>query len=80
MTLGTQDLYRLGLIFLVLSLVMIGAGLLLSSPISGYFSWFGRLPGDIRIDGDGYRVRVPLVSSILISLILTVIINLMRRR
>ena len=40
---------------------------------------FGRLPGDIRIERDGFSFYFPLASSILISIILTVIINVILR-
>jgi hypothetical protein len=36
----------------------------------------GRLPGDIRIERDGFSFYFPLASSILVSVILTVIFNL----
>ena len=39
---------------------------------------FGRLPGDIRIERDGFSFYFPLASSILISVILTIILNLIR--
>ena len=42
----------------------------------GLFSWFGNLPGDIRIEGENSRVFIPITSMILISVVLTVIINL----
>jgi len=34
---------------------------------SGALAWFGRLPGDIRIERDGLRVYIPLVSMLLLS-------------
>jgi hypothetical protein len=37
---------------------------------------FGRLPGDIRIEGKNTTFCFPLGSSILISILLTIIINL----
>lgn len=40
---------------------------------------FGRLPGDIRIQRDGFSFYFPLASSILISIVLTVIINVILR-
>jgi len=40
---------------------------------------FGRLPGDIRIERDGFSFYFPLASSILISIVLTIIINLIIR-
>ena len=40
---------------------------------------FGRLPGDIRIEREGFSFYFPLVSSILISIVLTIIINLISK-
>ena len=45
----------------------------------GAFSWFGRLPGDIRIDGESTRVHIPLVSMLLVSLGLTLVVNVALR-
>jgi hypothetical protein len=45
----------------------------------GGFSWFGRLPGDIRIERESVRVYIPLVSMLVISLALTLLLNLIRR-
>ena len=35
--------------------------------------WLGRLPGDIRIERDGLRVYVPIVSCLLISVLVSVL-------
>lgn len=40
---------------------------------------FGRLPGDIRIEGKGGSFYFPVVTSLLLSIILTVVINLIIR-
>ena len=40
---------------------------------------FGRLPGDIRIERDGFSFYFPLASSILISIVLTIILNTILR-
>jgi hypothetical protein len=40
----------------------------------------GRLPGDIRIDNGTVKVFIPLGTMLLISLILTLILNLANRR
>jgi hypothetical protein len=42
-------------------------------------TWFGRLPGDIRIENDRAKVFFPIASMLLVSIILTVVINLFRR-
>jgi len=43
-------------------------------------SWFGRLPGDIRIERPSGTVFVPLASMLVLSIVLTVIVNLFFRR
>lgn len=68
-----------------LGLVLVGAGLLLVVlgllAFAGGLSWFGRLPGDIRIEGADGRVQVfiPLASMLVLSLALTVVAALLRR-
>ncbi|MEJ2256418.1 MAG: DUF2905 domain-containing protein [Woeseiaceae bacterium] len=42
-------------------------------------SWFGKLPGDIRIEGEKGGVFIPLTSMIMISVVLTIIVNLFKR-
>lgn len=37
---------------------------------------FGHLPGDLRIERPGFNLYVPLGSGLLISLVLTVLLNL----
>ena len=42
-------------------------------------NWFGKLPGDIRYESGGTRVYIPITSMIVISIVLSVIVNLLRR-
>lgn len=46
---------------------------------AGALSWFGRLPGDIRIEGDSTRVFIPITSMVIVSIVLTVAVNLFQR-
>jgi hypothetical protein len=39
----------------------------------------GRLPGDIRIERDGFSFTFPLTTCILISVVLTVALNIIAR-
>ena len=41
--------------------------------------FLGRLPGDIRIDNGNVKVFIPLGTMLVISLILTVVLNLANR-
>ncbi|HYF39844.1 MAG TPA: DUF2905 domain-containing protein [Gemmatimonadales bacterium] len=46
---------------------------------SGALGWFGRLPGDIRIERESTRVYIPLVSMLLISIVLSLLMYLFNR-
>lgn len=41
--------------------------------------WFGKLPGDLDLRTGRTRVFIPITSMLLVSLVLTVILNLLRR-
>jgi hypothetical protein len=62
-------------------LVGLGIGVMLVGLLvwAGGLHWFGHLPGDIRIERDSVRIHVPLVSMLVVSLVLTLILNLVRR-
>ena len=46
---------------------------------SGGLNWFGRLPGDIRIERGSGLFYFPIVTSCLLSILLTVILNIIIR-
>jgi hypothetical protein len=46
---------------------------------SGALGWFGRLPGDIRVEREGVRIYIPLVSMLLISVVLSLLMYLVNR-
>lgn len=41
-------------------------------------SWFGKLPGDIRIESEDSKFYFPITSMLLVSLALTILVNLFR--
>ncbi|MBD0296405.1 MAG: DUF2905 domain-containing protein [Flavisolibacter sp.] len=41
--------------------------------------WFGRLPGDIRMERENFRFYFPITTMILLSLLLTILLNIIRR-
>lgn len=43
-------------------------------------NWFGRLPGDIRVEKENSFFFFPITSMIVISIIITLIINLFFRK
>ena len=56
-------------------MVILGGVLLLAGTLSGRLSWLGRLPGDFHIQRGNWSVYVPLATSLLISLILTLVFS-----
>jgi len=42
-------------------------------------NWIGRLPGDIRIEKENFRFYFPITTMIIFSLVITVIIQLIKR-
>jgi hypothetical protein len=42
--------------------------------------FLGRLPGDIRVDSDNVRVFIPLGTMLVVSVVLTILLNLIARR
>ncbi len=65
---------RLGNVLMTIGVAVLVVGALVRFA-PGLFSWFGNLPGDIRIEGENSRVYIPITSMILISVVLTVVVN-----
>jgi hypothetical protein len=72
-----DDLQSLGRILLVVGVLvtLVGGALALGLRIP----FLGQPPGDITIDRENVRVFVPLGTMVVLSLILTVILNLLNR-
>jgi hypothetical protein len=62
------------LIFAGLILLLLGALITWGPKIPGIGS-LGRLPGDLRIEREGFRLYVPITSSILVSVVLTLLLR-----
>lgn len=46
---------------------------------TGALTWFGRLPGDMRMERGSVRVYFPLASMLIVSLVISVLAYLLRR-
>jgi len=64
-------------------LILVGAGIVVIGVIlryfPGLFSWFGNLPGDIRRETANTTVFIPITSMLLVSLVGTVLWNVLSR-
>lgn len=75
-----MDLNTVGRVTLIIGIVIaILGGLLMLAARLPFFSNLGNLPGDIRIEGQGFSCFIPIVSMILISVILTIVLNIVVR-
>ena len=66
----------LGSTLMLVGLMLLAVGAL---AWSGALSWFGRLPGDIRVERPGYRFYMPIASMMIVSVALTVLAVVFRR-
>ncbi|MFH1362346.1 MAG: DUF2905 domain-containing protein [bacterium] len=57
-------------------LVLIGAFFILA----GKVPWFGRLPGDFVFRRSGMTIFLPITTMFLVSLVLTILLNIVWRR
>ena len=67
----------IGKILIILGVIIVVVGLLLAFGVR--IPLLGKLPGDIIIKRDGTSFYFPIVTSLLLSAILTLIINLILR-
>jgi hypothetical protein len=68
---------EIGRILLIIGLVLVVVGAL---AMVGVRLPFGRLPGDIAIEGERGGFFFPIASMLIISVILTILLNLFLRR
>ena len=66
-----------------IGVVIVGIGLLVALigvlVYFGALSWFGRLPGDIRVERESVHIYVPITSMLLLSVALSLLLYLIRR-
>lgn len=72
------DFSTLGRVLIGLGLVIAAIGLVLV--FMGKIPWIGRLPGDFFFRGKNVTVYFPLMTSIVVSVVLTLILWFINRR
>jgi hypothetical protein len=65
-----------GLLIIALGVAIVLIGFLVWL---GAFSWFGHLPGDIKIDRGSTKIFIPIGSMVVLTVILNVVLYLVRR-
>jgi len=73
-----EGIQYIGKFLIILGIVIAAVGGILF--FSGRIPWLGRLPGDIIVQRKNFTFYFPLATSILISVLLTLIFWIIRRR
>ena len=68
----------LGRLLILFGVVSIVAGLVLL--IAPRVPWLGRLPGDVIVERERFTLYLPIVTSLVVSIVLTILLNLFFRR
>jgi len=68
---------ELGFVLLAVGVIAVAVGLVLV--FHDRLPWVGRLPGDLVVRRGRFTMFVPITSMILLSLVLTLLLNLFRR-
>jgi hypothetical protein len=69
-----MELAQLGRVLVLIGAVILFFGVVLV--LADRVPFIGRLPGDITLTGDGWTIYVPLATSIVLSVLLTVVLGL----
>lgn len=67
-----------GRLLLIIGLAIAFCGLVLLVA-TRYLPWLGNLPGDFRIESKNYKIYFPLATMILISILGTILLNVILR-
>lgn len=64
--------------FIIIGIAFLMIGILLHFA-PNLLSWFGKLPGDIRYEGENSKVFIPITSMIIISILLSFFFNFINK-
>ena len=67
-----------GKIIILAGVIIVVIGIIIYF-FSDKLSFLGKLPGDIRIEKENFRFYFPITTMIILSILLTVIINIIKR-
>lgn len=73
-----QEFQPLGKILIIIGLFIIILGIIFL--FAGRIPWIGRLPGDIVIERGKFNLYIPITTSIILSILLTIIFWFLSKR
>jgi uncharacterized protein HemY len=69
---------QLGKYLLAIGILLIIVGLIFYF-FGNKFTWLGRLPGDIRVEKENFRLYFPITTMIILSVLISLILYLIRK-
>ena len=75
----TGKLMLYGNLLITIGILLVLLGLTINYAPS-LINWLGKLPGDLVLEDNNKSLFIPITSSIVISIILTIIANLLLRK
>ncbi len=69
----------MGKVLILMGLFVLVLGLILTFAPKLRIPFLGRLPGDIRIEREGFSFYFPIVTCIVLSVLLTIVLNVISR-
>jgi hypothetical protein len=64
-------------VLIVIGIAIVILGVLMR--FTSILSYFGKLPGDIRIEKENFKFYFPITSMILISIVINIIIRIFKK-
>lgn len=64
-------------LLIIIGIILIVIGLL--TKYTSALNFLGRLPGDIRIEREGFRFYLPITTMVLVSIIISIIVRIFRK-
>jgi peptidoglycan biosynthesis protein MviN/MurJ (putative lipid II flippase) len=74
-----QGFESMGKMLILMGLFVLLVGLIMTFAPRLRIPFLGRLPGDIRIEREGFRFYFPIVTCIVLSVLLTIVLNVVGR-
>jgi len=72
--------HDIGKILLITGIIIVILGLIFTySDKIAVLKYFGKLPGDIRIEKDNFSFHFPVVTCIILSIIITIILTIISK-
>ena len=71
----------MGKLLILVGVVLVVVGVLVTygSKVP-FLGWLGRLPGDVRIERPGFSFYLPITTSIVISVVLTLLLRMFGKK